>query len=86
MGGVDGEHKVDVGWLNEAVDGGSQKGMNGPGWGRRDGGKGVSWMEEKSGGTISKQRPQGLLEADWDSSSINGPLASTRSNTWNSDD
>ena len=61
MGGVDGEHKVDVGWLNEAVDGGSQKGMISPGWGREDGGKGMMWTEEKSGGIISKQRPEGLL-------------------------
>lgn len=65
----------------------AKKGMIGPSWSRRDGGKGMMWVEEKSGGIISKQRPEGLLGGQtWDSSSINGPLASTRSNTWNSDD
>jgi hypothetical protein len=81
---VDGEHKVDVGWLKDALVAASQKGMPEVDCGAEDEEwRGEGGQEEE----VVEQFPNSVQKVfGGDSSSINGPLPSTRSNTWNSGD
>jgi len=78
---VDGEHKVDVGWLREALVDASQKGYV----------RSRLRCKSKRGELDRRKRWWNNFQTAsrrslGGSRSINGPLPSTRSNTWNSDD